>query len=212
MRVSSAGSVPVFQMLSADHTAIAITTWLLTILSNNVAIPKIVVCDFSMALLTSIAIPFGKRADLQNYMNTCFEILTNKTKITFATYIRINVSHLVAIVSRWSCIKKHPFAKVRQFFIRSICHAYQMQTIENLEYFLESVLVVALSHTLTSDSGQLLPSQTRFEYVNSIIKGMPAKIENNDEEGEQAEMSIEEDKYEKNLKKQRSEAWVRQNL
>jgi len=42
MYVSSAGSVPVFQMLSADHTAIAITTWLLTILSNDVAIPKIV--------------------------------------------------------------------------------------------------------------------------------------------------------------------------
>lgn len=165
MSVSSAGSVPVFQMLSADHTTIAITTWLLTILSDNIAIPKMVVCDFSMALLISVAIAFGKKADLKDYMNTCFEIVTNKQKTLVATYIRIDVSHLVAIICRWTSIKKHPFVKVRQFFIRSICHAYQMQTIGQLEYFLESVLIVALSHTLTLDSDKL-PSQIRFDYVN----------------------------------------------
>jgi len=82
-------------------------------------IPKMVVRDFSMALLISIAIAFGKRADLQDYMNICFENAINKTKILLATYIRIDVSHLIAIVCRWTYIKKHPFAKVRQFFIRS---------------------------------------------------------------------------------------------
>lgn len=85
-----------------------------------------------------------------------------------------------------------------------------MQKIENLEYFLELILVVALSHTLTSNSGKLLPSQTRFDYVNSVIKGMPiAKInEINDEDIKQTDMSkdqkTEEDKYEEDLRKQRS--------
>jgi len=212
MCVSSAGSIPVFQMLSADHTAIAITTWLLTILSDDVAIPKMVVCDFSMALLISIAIAFAKKENLQDYLNTCFEIVINKKNIFLATYIRLDVSHLVVIVCRWTCIKKHPFAKVRQFYIRSICHAYQMREIENLEYLLESILVVALSHSLTSDSGRESLSQTRFEYVNSIIKGTPiTEIDKNEEEIEQAEVcknkKSEEDEFHEDLK-QCSETWM----
>lgn len=87
-----------------------------------------------------------------------------------------------------------------------------MDSFENLEYFLESILIVVLSHTLTSDSGKSHPSQLRFEYVNSVIKGMPNdKIhDDNDNEIEQAEnKKIEEDKYEENFQEQRPEAWVK---
>lgn len=108
-------------------------------------------------------------------------------------------------------IKKHPFKKVRHFFIRSICHAYQMQNIETLEYFLESILVVALSHTLTSNSDKSLSSETRFEYVDSVIKEIPIV---NDKEVEQVEMykngKTEEDKKLKyNFEKEHSKAWIK---
>jgi len=84
--------------------------------------------------------------------------------------------------------------------------------VENLEYLLESILVVALSHSLTSDSGRESLSQTRFEYVNSIIKGTPiTEIDKNEEEIEQAEVcknkKSEEDEFHEDLK-QCSETWM----
>lgn len=84
-----------------------------------------------------------------------------------------------------------------------------MDNIKDLEYFLESVLVIALSHSFTSDSGKALPSQTRFEYVNSIIKGMPVSKtdEDNDQERKESEENEKENR-EQDFNEQRSEAWV----
>jgi len=42
-----------------------------------------------------------------------------------------------------------------------------MDSIENLKYFLESILIVALNHTLTSDCDKSLPTQ--FEFINSVL-------------------------------------------
>jgi len=44
-------------------------------LSDGDAIPEMVVCDFSIVLLISIAIVFEKRADLKDYLNACFDIM-----------------------------------------------------------------------------------------------------------------------------------------
>lgn len=54
MSVSKTGSAPIFQMLSAEQDTIAITTWLLKIISTGVPIPRVTVCDFSQALLIII--------------------------------------------------------------------------------------------------------------------------------------------------------------
>lgn len=72
---------------------------------------------------------------------------------------------------------------------------------------MESILVTALSHSFT-DSSKALPSQTRFEYVNSIIKGMlVSKIdEDNDQEMKESKENEKEDR-DKDFNKQRSEAW-----
>lgn len=150
----------------------AIKTWLLKVLSDGVSIPRMVVCDFSHALLIAILIAIARKIDLRDYMQCCFDILKGKSYVRPATYIRLDVSHVVAIICRWDCIRRHPLIKVRQFFIRSLCHPYQIQSFEELERFMLSVLTIALSQTLGSVSGEKLPSQQEFDRVNSIIKGM----------------------------------------
>lgn len=172
MSVSSLGSVPAFQMLSAEQDTVAIVTWLLRLIRDGIPIPRMVVCDFSQALLIALSIAFAKRADLKDYMQGCYDILNNKPTAPLGTYIRLDVSHVVAIICRWDCIKRHPLVKVKQFFIRSLCHAYQMQSFAELESFMQSILTVALSQTLGSVSGRKLPSQVEFDRVNSKIKGM----------------------------------------
>lgn len=168
--VSRTGGVPVFQMLSAAQDAVTITAWLLKILSNGIPVPRMTVCDFSQALLISISIAFAHKRDLRDYMQACYDLVTQKSQIVPATFIRLDVSHVVAIVCRWDCLKRHPLPKVRQFFIRAICQAYKMESLNNLEYFLEAVLIVAMSPNIGTFYEQSLESQIRHEYVSNVIK------------------------------------------
>lgn len=132
-----------------------------------------IVCDFSQAILISVAKVFADKRNLREYMQTCYDILKGNCTILPSTYIRLDISHIVAIVCRWECLRRHSLIKVRQFFIRSICHAYKMENLENLEYFVECILTVALSQTLGSsmEKEKELQSQVSFNFVNNVIKG-----------------------------------------
>lgn len=176
MSVSTTGSVPVFQMLSAEQDTVAITSWLLKIVSSGIPIPRMVVCDFSQALLISISKAFAHKRDLHDYMQTCYDIVTGKSKILPETLIRLDVSHLIAMICRWDCLKRHSLPKVRQFFIRAICQVYKMQTLHDIEYLLESILIVAMSQSIGTLDGKNLESQMRYIYVNDIIKGTCTEI------------------------------------
>jgi len=61
---------------------------------------------------------------------------------------------------------------VRIFYLRCICQAYIMDSLKDIKYFLESILIIALSKNIecTMD-GKLLMSNERMEYLNNIIKG-----------------------------------------
>lgn len=172
MIVTSNGSMPIFQMVSAEQDTVAITTWLLKILSCNIPLPRMVVCDFSQAILSSVSKVFTDKRNLREYMQTCFDILKGNSTTLPSTYIRLDISHIVAIVCRWDCLKRCSLVKVRQFFIRSICHAYQMQSLQELEHFIECILTVALSQTLGSSFKQELQSQISFNFVKDVIKGI----------------------------------------
>lgn len=78
MSVTTHGSMPVFQMLSAEHDTVAITSWLLKILSQGIPTPQMVVCDFSQALLISISIAFAHKRNLREYMQTCYDVCTQR--------------------------------------------------------------------------------------------------------------------------------------
>lgn len=171
MSVSRTEGVPVFQMLSAQQDTVTNTSWLLKIISSGVSVSRMVVCDFSQALLISISIAFAHKRDLRDYMQTCYDLIMQKSQIMSATFIRLNVSHLISTICRWDCLKRNPLPKVRQFYIRAICQAFKMETLHNLEYFLEALLIVAMSPNIGTFCEQNLESQIRHDYVTNIIKG-----------------------------------------
>lgn len=107
-------------------------------------------------------------------MQNCYDIITGKCNNLPGTFIRLDVSHLVSIICRWNCIKQHPLPKVRQFFIRAICHIYKMQNLQDVEYFLESLLAVALSESIGTCEKHL-EFQTRYNHVSNVIKGTVIK-------------------------------------
>lgn len=89
-----------------------------------------------------------------------------------ATYIRLDVSHFIAMVSRWKCLKTKVHA-ARRLYLRCMAQAYQMSDFKTLSYFLESVLAVALSEYLgTSKEGIVVPAQIRMEVLDRTIEGV----------------------------------------
>lgn len=67
--------------------------------------------------------------------------------------------------------KKPP--KIRQFFIRCICIAYQSDNLDEIKTLLKSVLVVALSEEIgENEKGRLLNSEVHLRFANDRIKGV----------------------------------------
>jgi len=62
--VDTNGSVPVFQIISADHKSMHTAYFLRKIISKNNQAPRTVVCDFGWAILIAVANIFAKFSDL----------------------------------------------------------------------------------------------------------------------------------------------------
>lgn len=171
MFVNDDGSIPVFQMVSADHKAMHIAYFLQKIISVGNEPPRMVICDFSWAILIAISQVFAKSIDLRNYLKKCYNILNNFNDTLPYCFIRLDVSHFVSMISRWNCLKQKEKLLVRKFYLRCLCQAYKMTSLEELCTFFEAILVVALSEYIGfNQNGKELPSESRLRYLNNIIK------------------------------------------
>lgn len=94
------------------------------------------------------------------------------TNMIPSCYIRLDVSHLIRMISRWKCLKGNDKILMRAFYLRCIGQAYKMNSLKEVKYFMESILIVALSKNIecTMD-GKPLTSNERLQYLNGIIKG-----------------------------------------
>lgn len=171
--VSELGNFPVFQMVSAKQDASLISYFLSEIVRDGAPIPRIVVTDFEKAILIAIARIFANCIDLRHYLQICYNIINNKDFNNVPQcYIRLDVSHFINIIAKWECLRgKAP--KIRQFFLRCLGQAYQMENFTVVHNFLQSVLIVALSEEIGLDlSDTLLSSEIHLREVNNVIKGV----------------------------------------
>lgn len=103
--VNKDGSIPVFQMISSDHRAMIIAFFLRNIIAKGIPIPYTVVSDFGLAILIAVSNVFAKCNDLKDYLQKCYmTIVMGNTSMIPSCYIRLDVSHLIRMVSRWKCL------------------------------------------------------------------------------------------------------------
>jgi len=169
MLVTTEGSVPVFQMVSGDQRSFAIANFLRLILVKGAPRPPMVVCDCSRALLNAIADVFGKSNDLLDYLNKCYDTVVRGSPSIPMTFIRLDVSHFVKMVSRWKCLNAMITA-ARRFYIRCMSQAYQMNDFTALSDFLESLLIVAMSEFIGDTND--VPAETRMRSLTKTIQGI----------------------------------------
>jgi len=71
-------SFTITNMLIERPNTICISNWLAYWMSCNVPKPETVVCDQSLALLSSIVRTFTQYSSLNSYIHPCADIITNK--------------------------------------------------------------------------------------------------------------------------------------
>lgn len=166
--------VPVFQMISADQRSFQIANFLRLILSKDVPHPPIVVCDFGRALVNAVAEVFGRCNDLSNYLQICYNAVVKNSSVIpiLLSYLRLDVSHLIAMVSWWKCLKTK-VASARRLYLRCVSQAYQMHDFETLTYFIKSMLAVSLSEFIgNTHDGIAVPAEICMQVLNKTIQGI----------------------------------------
>ena len=144
--------VPVVQMLSERHDIQAIQNWLSEWRRAGAAVPKEVVCDFSLALLGGVVKAFTLQPDLKTYIDQCFGVLMGKEHSTLPPcFVRVDVAHCIKIISRWDCLRKKG-NRLREFYLRAMAQLLQSVTMDQAKELIRSIVVVALSESEGSDA------------------------------------------------------------
>lgn len=164
-------STPVFQMVSTKQDAAMITYFFLSILTDGAPLPRIVVIDFSKALLITVSKAFANCANTRDYLQVLYIIILEKEAKLPNCYIRLDVSHFIGMIARWDCLRCK-LIKVRQFYLRSIGHVYKMRNVQNIKTVLTSIMIVALSKDIGCDeNSEFLTSEFHLRSINDVIKG-----------------------------------------
>jgi len=136
-------------------------------------VPSVTVTDYSRAILVALARAFSDCADLKHYLQRCYDVvIKNENTSLPASYLRLDVSHVVKIVSNWECLRHLP-TKVRQFYLRCISQAYKMQSLEELY----SLLIVIISRSLKRRNWKYrdndsVPAEKCLQVANNFIKSV----------------------------------------
>jgi hypothetical protein len=156
------GQVPVLQMLSERHNANAITFWLCEWLRTGGKIPDVVVCDYSVALLSSISRAFALTSSTRAYCDVCFKILSigpEDVKVP-STYLRVDVAHFIKSVTRWKCLRNRD-QRIREFYVRGVARLVLSTTLLEAKTIILALLVVSLTSTegMSQSTGRRVPCE-----------------------------------------------------
>ena len=164
-------TLSVGQMLSAKLDTNTILFWLNNWLIQVGIIPKQAVVDYSKALLGGISFAFNTMS-LKSYVRACFLSLINPQNVggPAATFISIDVAHLMAIFCRLKCFNTDNKA-VKDFFIR--CVALMVSCEDFLRF--QEILLLTLTISIHSYDGEILNSsepspaeKARLKLINLI--------------------------------------------
>ncbi|RVE40187.1 hypothetical protein evm_015163, partial [Chilo suppressalis] len=135
--------LPLFQMISEKHDTNTLTYWIREWLRSGGSSPKQVVTDYSLALLNATCLAFNDMS-LKSYVENCI-IMDTKTLSTRINpprcLIRIDIAHLIKLVTRWSCFH-HESPEKKDFYLRCIGLLTMCTGIDDCVHIDESLLEI----------------------------------------------------------------------
>jgi len=102
-------SLTVSNMLSERHSNVAIFNWLANWKNCDIPLPKITVCDQSLALLSAVVQCFTQYSSLQDYINVCANLIVNNLPANQhwipRCFIRTDITHFLNLITKWPPLK-----------------------------------------------------------------------------------------------------------
>lgn len=102
-------SFTISYMLSERHNNLAIFNWLANWKKCDVPLPKITICDQSLAILSAVVQCFTQYSSLQDYINVCADLVVNKLPADNhwipRYFIRTDITHFLKLISKWLPLK-----------------------------------------------------------------------------------------------------------
>lgn len=147
-------SFTISNMLSERHTNVAIFNWLANWKKCDVPLPKITVCDQSLAILSAVVQCFTQYSSLQDYINICADLVVNNlppnNRWIPRCFIRIDIAHFLKLITKWPPLKSVA-RKVREVILRSLCMLIKCQSLEDMYSLLLSLFIVLTNETDGTD-------------------------------------------------------------
>lgn len=101
-----------------------------------------IVTDYAFLNAANLAF---ETTDLNTYVNRCFAVVEGNNTVTKPhCCIRIDIAHLIKLVTRWKCFL-NTHAWVKEFFLRCIGLLAKCTTFERFQSLLRDTLMVTFS-------------------------------------------------------------------
>lgn len=174
---STVGNIPVTQMISEKQDTLTIYYWLGQWMKSSIRSPNEVVCNYSKALLGAASRAFCNGSYLQTYVNNCFNTLIKNDKLP-ATYIRIDVAHVVKIFCRIKPFTGMKNKALKEIYVRTLRLLLTSETLDSFSCILESILTVSLCNTdgWYDEKNEIeSPSEKSRIFILDKIKGLPTE-------------------------------------
>lgn len=155
----------VMSMLSEQHDTISISTWLKRWMRCDVKAPRVVICDQSLALMSSLVQAFTEYQSLEKYLEVCFTVVVLKKDVDLPTcYVRNDVNHFIHLVSSWNEVKSSKFNRTKELITRGMGLLVLSTSIDEVEHILEAIFIIILSKY----DGEVLPSDRDHTECNEF--------------------------------------------
>jgi len=158
-------SFTVTNMLSERHSNVAIFNWLANWKKSDVPMPKMTVCDQSLAILSAVVQCFTQYSSLQDYINACSDLILNNLPTNNhwipRCFIRTDIAHFLKLITKWPPLKTVA-RRVREVILRSLCMLIRSKSLEEMFSLLLSLFIVPTYETDGTDtiSGEKTPCET----------------------------------------------------
>lgn len=164
-------TIPIAQRLSEKQDTLSIYYWMANWVSSGMKPPDECISDYSKALLGAITRAFCNKMSLQEYTEACFYCLVNNSTNDPASFIRIDVAHLVHMICKWKCLQGRK--PIKDFYVRAIGSLIQSEHFDIFDSILRSILILALAETDGYDNNakQETPSETARVILENVISG-----------------------------------------
>jgi len=175
---SSVGKIPVTQMLSEKQDTLTIFYWLGQWMMEGTRNPNEVVCDYSKAILGAISKAFCNGRSLKMYVDDCFDVLSGLDEKLPATYIRIDVAHVIKIFCRIKHLTGIKNKALKEFYVRGLRLLLSSETLAEFTSILEALFTITLSETdgwVEGSETIQTPSESYRQFILEKIRGISSQ-------------------------------------